>query len=127
MRPIRQFFRFAAVGAIGTLAHYACLILLVSGAGISPVVSTSAGALLGALVNYCLNRQYTFASTTRHREALPRFLLMAALGLVLNAAVVGMLVGLQLHYLAAQIVATGAMLVTNYIVSKTWVFRAPKA
>lgn len=102
------------------------LISLVSGIGLSPVVSTSVGALVGALVNYWLNHRYTFASAANHKQALPRFLLLAAVGLGLNAGIVGMLTSIQLHYLVAQIIATGIVLVTNFIVSKTWVFRIPK-
>jgi putative flippase GtrA len=126
-RLLTQFSRFAAVGAIGTAMHYLVLIALVSAFGCSPVLSTTFGALVGALANYWLNRRFTFASDARHRQALPRFLLMAACGLLLNATIVGILTSLELHYLAAQIVATAVVLVTNYIMSKTWVFRTPKS
>ena len=57
---------------------------------------------------------------------MPRFLLMAAFGVALNATIVGILTRLELHYLAAQLVATSIVLLTNYIVSKTWVFPTPK-
>lgn len=120
-----QFSRFAVVGAAGTFGHYALLILAVSGFGFSAVVGTAMGATLGAFINYALNYRYTFASNARHGKALPRFLVLAAFGIVANTVIVGLLVDVGLHYLAAQILATGTVLVINFLVSKTWIFRAP--
>lgn len=68
---VAQFFRFAAVGAGGTLLHYLVLILLVTGFAFWPVVGAALGAAAGALANYWLNRAYTFRSRRNHREALP--------------------------------------------------------
>jgi putative flippase GtrA len=76
---IIQFTHFSAAGAVGTLLHYAMLIRLVSGNGASPVTGTALGATAGAITNYWLNRHYTFLSNRAHREAFPRFILMACL------------------------------------------------
>ena len=122
-----QFSRFAAVGLVGTAGHYALLILAVSGLGFSAVVGTTMGAALGAFINYALNYRFTFASNSRHSKALPLFLLMAGSGLVVNAVIVGFLVDGGLHYLAAQVFATGTVLVINYLVSKAWIFREPRS
>jgi putative flippase GtrA len=120
-----QFSKFAAVGAVGTLFHYLLLIALVSGFSVLPVLATSCGAVLGALVNYWLNRVFTFQSERQHREALPRYLLMASVGLGLNALLLGALVSQGMHYLVAQLLATGFILMTNYIVSRKWIFPQP--
>ena len=61
-----RFLRFAAVGAVGTLAHYALLVALVEGAGAPPLAGASAGFVLGALVNYALARRLVFASNRSH-------------------------------------------------------------
>lgn len=126
LRWFGQFSRFAVVGVVGTIGHYVLLILSVSGLGLSPVVGATMGAALGALINYGLNYRYTFASSSRHAKALPRFLLMAGLGLMANALIVGFLVDVGFHYLAAQVLATGTVLVINFLVSKTWIFRESK-
>ena len=123
---LKQFSKFATVGAVGTLVHYVVLILMVSGLALSPILGTSTGALAGALVNYVLNHHYTFGGGASHARALPRFMLMAAVGLGLNATIVGMLTHFGIHYLVAQVLATGIVLVVNYLVSKLWIFHSKK-
>ena len=118
-----QFFSYAGAGAIGTAAHYAVLIGLVQLAGAGAVTASTAGAILGALVNYALNHRFTFASRRAHRSALPRFLAVAGAGVLLNAAVMAAMLALAPpHYLVAQIVATGAVLVAGFVANRRWTF-----
>lgn len=106
------------------MAHYALLVLLVEAIAANEVAASTAGATLGALVNYALNRRYTFDSEKRHREALTKFLIVAALGLTLNAFFMFVLVELlSVHYLLAQVVSTTLILVWNFIGNKFWTFR----
>lgn len=119
-----RFLRFAVVGAVGTGAHYALLLALVEGAGVAPVAGSVAGFLLGALVNYTLNRTLVFASDRAHVEALPRFLAVAGTGLCWNALLMYGLVDLfGLHYLLAQILTTGLLLGWHYVGNALWTFR----
>lgn len=118
-----QFVRYAGAGAIGTAAHYALLIGLVQLAHMGAVAASTAGAVTGALVNYALNHRYTFASARRHRDAMPRFLLVAILGIALNALVmVAVLAIAGTHYLVAQIVATATVLATGFLANRRWTF-----
>jgi putative flippase GtrA len=120
----RQFLTFAAVGAIGTAAHYAVLVLLVEGMSASPTIATTVGFVCGAVVNYVLNRRFTFASARRHRAALPQFLCIAALGGVANSIVVAALTSRPgVNYLVAQVIATGVVLVWNFLANRYWTFR----
>jgi putative flippase GtrA len=119
----KQFSLFSLMGAIGTAAHYALLICLVSALAVHPVVASAAGATVGAATNYALNYRFTFRSTRRHHEALPRFLTIAAVGLGLNTALMWVLVEpLHVHYLVAQIIATGCVLLWNYLGNRHWTF-----
>jgi len=118
-----QFVRYAGAGVIGTAAHYAVLVALVQGWDTGVVAASTAGALVGAGINYALNHRFTFASAESHRRALPRFVAVAAGGIALNALVVaGMLVLVGPHYLVAQVVATLAVLVAGYLVNRAWTF-----
>jgi putative flippase GtrA len=119
-----QFTKFVMAGGAGTAAHYLVLIALVSLAGMAPGRAAFAGAMVGACVIYLLNRRYAFAASSRsHAEALPRFALMAGVGAVLNGMLVGLLSSAGLYFLLAQVMATGVILVINFIVSKLWIFR----
>ena len=117
-----QFLRYAGAGAVGTLAQYATLVLLVQVLAIGAVSASTAGAILGALVNYALNHRFTFASERTHAQALPRFATVAAFGIGVNALVVALLVHADVHYLLAQVVATGVVLVAGYLANRAWTF-----
>jgi putative flippase GtrA len=119
----REFLRFANSGAVGTAAHYATLWGLVS-IGSGPVGASALGAVVGAGVNYVLNYHWTFGSDLPHRKTLPRFLTIAVFSLALNTLLMALLTsGTKLHYLAAQVFATGACLILNYLASRFWAFQ----
>jgi putative flippase GtrA len=118
-----QFLRYAGAGAIGTLLHYALLIGLVQLARLDAVVASTLGAVAGALTNYVLNHRYTFGSDRAHRHALPRFALIAASGIALNALLMAAVLAVAgPHYLIAQIIATGAVLALGYLANRAWTF-----
>jgi putative flippase GtrA len=121
--PVSQFLRYAGAGALGTGLHYAVLIALVQLARVDPVAASSAGAVCGALVNYALNHRFTFASDRSHARALPRFALVAAAGVALNALVMAAVLALAgSHYLVAQVIATAAVLVAGFLTNRAWTF-----
>ncbi|MEO8344375.1 MAG: GtrA family protein [Betaproteobacteria bacterium] len=118
-----RFVRYAGAGAIGTAAHYAVLVAMVQGLGAGVVAGSTVGAIAGAGINYALNHRFTFASQETHRRALPRFALVAAAGIVLNALVLAaVLVLVWPHYLVAQVAATIAVLVAGYFANRAWTF-----
>lgn len=120
-----QFARFASVGAIATACHYAVLIGLVTSGAMTPVPASAAGAAVGALVSYHLNRRFTFGSGRSHAKALPRFLVVAALAFALNLALMLVLYGgLALPYLIAQVITTGAILAVTFTLNRSWSFGA---
>ena len=118
-----QFFRYAGAGAVGTAVHYSTLIALVQTGIATPLVGSTLGATGGALVNYALNHRYTFGSRRAHAQALPRFAVVAAAGIVVNAAVLAALLAVfSAHYLLAQVVATLAVLVFGFLANRQWTF-----
>lgn len=118
-----RFLRFAAVGAVGTIAHYALLLVMVEVLGASPLAGAATGFMLGAAVNYSLSRLLVFDSDRTHVEAIPRFLLVAAIGLALTALLMTLFVDLfGLHYLLAQLVTTALLLLWHYAGNALWTF-----
>lgn len=124
MEIFHQFTRFAGVGVIGTAAHYLVLITLVQIGGVDPVWASGSGFVAGAFFNYQLNYRYTFHSNKKHREAIIKFFIVAAIGLALNSLVIVILARhIGLHYLLSQVVATGLVLVWNFAGNRFWTFR----
>lgn len=119
-----QFLRFTGVGAAATLSHYAVLVALVHGLHLAPTLASALGFSVGAVVNYGLNYRFTFASDKRHTEAFTKFLIVALTGLTLNTVIMAIAIGLGLHYLLAQVLATGLVLVWNFCGHYLWTFRA---
>jgi putative flippase GtrA len=111
------------VGVMATTVHYLVLVALVESGLAGPVAATAWGYLAGALAGYAANRRYTFASRVRHAVGLPRFLAVAGVGFVLNAALMAwMTAGLGIHYLVAQVTATGLVLLWNFAANRHWTF-----
>jgi putative flippase GtrA len=121
---VTQFFKFACVGVCGTAAAYSALIALVEVFKVPVIAATTVGFVVGAIVNYILNRRFTFVSEANHAVALPKFLTVAAFGAAINAFMVGWLVEHGgVHYLIAQICATATVLVWNFVANTLWTFK----
>ena len=117
--------RFALIGGVGTAAHFAVLALLAEGAGISAVWASQAGAVVGAVVNYVLNRRWNYRTTVAHRITAPRFAAGVLAGWLLNGALMALLAAaLHWHWLPAQALTTLLVLLWNFGINHYWTFRA---
>jgi len=120
---VRQIIRFAGVGVVGTAGHYLVLIGLVEALHTGPLVGSGTGFAGGAIINYYLNRSYTFDSSVPHIVGLPRFFCIASVGMIINISIVAVAISkLQMHYLIAQIIATMLVLVWGFLGNKFWTF-----
>ena len=122
-----QFGIFAVVGGVSTACHFATLWLLHERFGTGLIVATTTGYLVGAVVNYVLNRRFTFAQSKAGLEAEPRFATVVLLGMALNAGIMALLarVAPDVDYLLRQCLATGTVLVFNFVLNRAWTFRQP--
>jgi len=121
---LRNLVMFGMMGALGIPVLFLTLILLVEICGVSPVLATSAGYLIGALVNYTLNYRFTFKSSKAHMDSGPKFFLIALMTGILNALLVYLGVDLMgMHYLLVQIFATLIVFLSNFVLHSTWTFR----
>lgn len=123
MRFAAQFTMFSAVGVIAAIGHYGTLIALSEFAAADPVPASLAGFIIGGVISYLLNYRFTFRSTKQHREALTKFLVVATMGFLLNGLLMWLLTGpVDLHYLVAQLFATGGVLAWTFSCNKLWTF-----
>lgn len=118
-----QFISFASAGAMGTFVQYAMLFVLVEALLMHPVSASILGFLGGATVNYLLSHHWVFRSRRKHSETVSKFVAIAWMGLMLNAAIMCVLVMIAgVHYLPAQIAATGIVLFWNFLGNRFWTF-----
>jgi putative flippase GtrA len=123
-----DFARFFVAGGTAAAIHFAVLHVCISMLGWEAVLSTSVGFIVAATFSYLANYYWTFKATLPHHHAIPKFLLVACTGLGLNALVfAGVKYGLDAHYFAAQVVATGLVLFWNFALQRAWSFSGPRA
>ena len=95
-----RFFRYAAVGAVATAAHYAILVGLVEAGWLAPARAAAVGAWL-------------------------RFQITAVIGAAISFSIVFVGTRIGVHYLIAQVVATLVSLVVTFEINRRWSFASP--
>lgn len=120
----KQFRVYVFVGLAATVVHYAVLIALKESGLLSSVPATLAGYLVGGVISYRLNRRHAFESDRPHREALWRFVVVAAIGFVVTGLLMALLHEYWgLHYLLVQVFATGSVMLWSFTANKFWTFK----
>lgn len=123
---IAQLFSFLSVGVLATLLQYLLTAGLVLAGWLSLVPASTVSFLISAAFNYWANARLTFATQGNHVSNLAqqlRFVAMVAVGCALNAGLLRIAVALGLHAVPSQLIATAGVLVSNFALSRLWVFR----
>ena len=119
-----RLWRYTAAGGVATATHYLLTSVLIELLACAPGLASCAGAGLGAVLAYRLHHAWTFAGRgVPQARALPRFMLVAALSILINGALVwGLTAVLGTHWLAAQATATLVVLLSAYAANRRWTF-----
>ena len=96
--------RAAVSCGLATAADFATLTLLVQIAGLGVLAAASAGASVGALVNFFVQRHHVYQATgERKRRQLPRYLAVAITTMAISAGATTLLAEwVGVHYLIAR-------------------------
>ncbi|HEY7772482.1 MAG TPA: GtrA family protein [Marinagarivorans sp.] len=113
---------FLCVGGSATLVQLVLLAVFIEFVGLAKVLASATAYLLSAGYNYMLNYYVTFGSRESHWVTLPKFVLVVAVGVLINTSVFAACLP-YLPYLIAQVIAIGAALVANYLLHKFWIYR----
>ncbi len=116
--------RYATIGALATLVHYAVLAVAVERAAWPAWLGSGVGALVGAQVAFFGNRALTFAHRGAVWPAWRRFHITALLGAIGGAAIVATSVYIGWHYLAGQLLATVLAMLATFALNARWAFGA---
>lgn len=124
--PLSQVLKFLLAGGAATAVQYLLLVGMIEVLQTPEVPAAVTAYCLASLANYGLNYYFTFAAggRFRHAQALPKFILVALCGLILNTSCFTVLLP-YMHYLVAQVCATVVTVIFNFLLHKLWIYRAP--
>lgn len=138
-RPlITKFVKFAVVGASGAVIDFGLTALCKGIFSIPELLSNAIGFTVAATSNYFLNRVWTWRSTSKEVGVeYAKFFFVSLVGLGLNSLIVFMLkdtsivppfveTGLDWDFWVAKIVATGIVMVWNFMANNLFTFRKQK-
>lgn len=125
MAHARSFSWFTFVGAVAGLVHYLVAVGTEAGFGLAPAIANTIGFMFAFPVSYMGHRHLSFATRdTRHRQTLPRFLLVATSGFISNQVLLlGALHLLHLPFWLALGLVMIVVAALTYSSSHFWAFR----
>lgn len=131
-KEFQRFLRFLAVGLSGTLLDFGILTALKTFWGVPTLIANTISYSVGVINNFTLNRLWTFSEARDKHWAIQfsQFVIINVVGILLNNLIV---VGLEtpmdllFHtnkgFLLAKVVATGVVVLWNFIANRLWTFR----
>jgi putative flippase GtrA len=124
-RVIRQFVKFAIVGAIGTCVDVATLVLLKEVLGLNVYVANFFSFSLAVINNYTWNSHWTFADQEKeHRRQIVQFVIISVVGLLLSEMLLYVFHDIaNLHYLLAKVLGILIVLFWNFFANRFWTFK----
>ncbi|MFD2331278.1 GtrA family protein [Cohnella sp. GCM10020058] len=123
-----RFIKYGLVGLLGTIVHFAILIILVEHFNIKPVPASAIGFVVVLLISFELNRKFTFKEAKRASNlyTFAKYTITSVAGLALNSGIMYASVNLlSQSYLFGQVCVTIVIPVFNYFLNRSWTFRSP--
>ncbi|MGM9551287.1 MAG: GtrA family protein [Clostridia bacterium] len=121
-----QFFRYAFVGAIATIADWA-VFYIASTVGVFYMISGVLAFTLGLLVNFLLSKKFVFSGEgTRHsvKEEFAVYAIVGLIGLCLTEIIIYVLTEkVKMYFMIPKIIATGVVFVWNFAARKAVLYR----
>ncbi|MFH1376894.1 MAG: glycosyltransferase family 2 protein [Candidatus Woesearchaeota archaeon] len=122
---IKEFFKFAIVGGIGTVINVLILYLLTEKVGIYYMLSAIASFIVAMTSNFTLNKVWTFKENIKLNvgKKYLQFGLISVSALLVNLFFLYFFTEiLGIYYIVSQILAIGIALIINFLGNKIWTF-----
>ena len=119
---IHSFTLHVATGFLAVAAHYSVMYVFVR-AGVAGVPASALGFVGGALTRFALSYLHVFSPSRGVKVASVRFLLVIAVQLAANSALLASLLRLGMSLWPAQVTTTIVLTFANYLAYRLWVFR----
>ena len=118
-----QLAKFGLVGVSNTLLTLLVYTLLFHELGVWYVLASAVGYCVGAVNGYLLNGRWTFRGHEGGSTAAVRWIVVQAIGLGINEALVyGLVDGAHVGKLAAQALAIVAVVLVTFVANRRWTF-----
>lgn len=125
---ILEVVRFGVVGGASAVVYALTIVICVFGFGVGVAVATIPGYLASMVLNYTLQKIWTFRSDAAHITSVPKYLFVHIVGIGINYGAVEALMSLVgLHYLIAQAIAVTLVAIWSYFAQKYWTFAVKAA
>lgn len=118
---LEQIIKFGFVGAVAFLIEYGILILLTDVFGIYYLVSSVIAFTVSVIFNYYASVRWVFTVRKKQQtsQQLAVFIILSVIGLLINTLVMWLLTGIfGMDYRISKILATGVVMVYNFITRK---------
>lgn len=124
-RVIRQFIKFGLVGLSSTVIDWGIYLVLERFFSIFYLMAKILSFSVAVFNSFYWNRRWTFRSADPQKlRQLIKFLMIASVGLVLNALVMFVAVDkIKLHDIYGLILATGFVTFWNFLANKFYTFK----
>jgi putative flippase GtrA len=121
--PMGTLLRFGVSGGLATVTHVAVFVVLVEWFAMRPVVAVTPAFSLALFVSYGMNYHWTFSVGGPHRVMLPRFVLVALIGLGMNLGITYTVVDMASYWYGyALLLILLAVPLVTFTLSRFWVF-----
>lgn len=131
---IEQILKFALVGGISFVVDFLVYAISVNVLGIHYIIAGVLGFVISVIVNYLLSMKFVFVSKDNmsKQSEFVIFVVLSLMGMVLNSVILFVcidliymhwmwlqgLINIEIMNLAAKIVATGIVMVYNFVTRK---------
>jgi len=130
----KQIFKFTVVGGISFVVDFAVYGLMCNVLNVHYIIAGVAGFLVSVVVNYLMSMKFVFVSKEdmRKDKEFVIFVILSLIGMLLNAVILfvcidliymhwlwlNQLIDIKIMNLVAKIVATGIVMVYNFVTRK---------
>ncbi|MDD2435554.1 MAG: GtrA family protein [Bacilli bacterium] len=119
----KQIFKFLIVGGLAFLIDYALLYILTEYYGIYYLVSSIISFIISLIFNYIASIMFVFKTNKKEKNKNFIFFIVGSIiGLGINQIVMYVMVEfIHVYYMFSKIVATGVVMVWNFITRKIFI------
>jgi putative flippase GtrA len=117
-----RFLRYFVFGAMAAMLQVATLVALVEVARLDKAIATTVAFYIAVVINYFLQKRYTFRSFESHWIAMPKFMCASTVGAFINVLIFTILADVM-HYSIAQFISLLIVFYINYSTSSVLIFR----